>query len=151
MLEALFQGQKGYKIIDEKTHYWGNLVQSPDDYASVRTVIENYIEGSFTADTALLKSCFHPKALMSGYYRGDMDVGSPQTFYDQLESEPSSKSSGDGYQAEISFIHIAGRMASAGLVETNLLGSDYVNYFHLLKIDDGWRIVSKIYVDSLED
>ena len=151
MLEALFQGQKGYKIIDEKTHYWGNLVQSPDDYASVRTVIENYIEGSFTADTALLKSCFHPKALMSGYYRGDMDVGSPQTFYDQLESEPSSKSPGDGYQAEISFIHIAGRMASAGLVETNLLGSDYVNHFHLLKIDDGWRIVSKIYVDSLED
>ena len=82
MLEALFQGKKGYKIIDEKTHYWGNLVQSPDDYASVRTVIENYIEGSFTADTALLKSCFHPKALVSGYHRGDLDVGSPRTFYD---------------------------------------------------------------------
>jgi hypothetical protein len=151
MFEAPFQGQKAYKIIKEKTQTWGNLVQSPNDYASVRTVIENYIEGSFIADTALLKRCFHPKALMSGHYRGELDIGSPQPFYDQLESEPSSKSSGDGYQAEISFIHIAGRMASAGLVETNLLGSDYVNHFHLLKIDGGWRIVSKIYVDSLGD
>ncbi len=88
---------------------------------------------------------------MSGDYRGELDIGSPQPFYDQLESEPSSESSGEEYQAEISFIHIAGRMASAGLVETNLLGSDYVNHFHLLKIDDGWRIVSKIYVDSLGD
>ena len=123
-------------------------MQSPNNYASVRTVIENYIEGSFTADTDLLKRCFHPSALMSGYYRGDLDIDSPQPFYDQLESEPSSKRSGEAYQAEISFIHIAGRMASVGLVEANLLGSDYVNHFHLLKIEDEWRIISKIYVDS---
>ena len=38
-------------------------------------------------------------------------------------------------------------MASAGLVEDNLLGTNYVNHFHLLKIDDQWRIISKIYVD----
>ena len=59
------------------------------DYASVRMVIEDYIRGSFTADTALLKRCFHPDALMSGFYCGDLDIGSPQTFYDQLEAEPS--------------------------------------------------------------
>ena len=120
---------------------------SPNDYASVRTVIDNYIKGSYTADTDLLKRCFHPNALMSGYSRGDLDIGSPQPFFDQLEFEQSSKSSGEDYQAEISFIHIAGCMASAGLVEDNLLGTNYVNHFHLLKIDDQWCIVSKIYVD----
>ena len=120
---------------------------SPNDYASVRTVIDNYIKGTYSADTDLLKRCFHPNAVMSGYYRGDLDIGSPQPFFDQLESELSPKSSGEDYQAEISFIHIAGRMASAGLVEDNLLGTNYVNHFHLLKIDDQWRIISKIYVD----
>ncbi|MDP6096244.1 MAG: nuclear transport factor 2 family protein [Gammaproteobacteria bacterium] len=124
-------------------------MQSPNEYASVRAVIENYIEGSYTADTKSLKRCFHPNALMSGFYRGDCDIGSPQPFYDQLESEPSAKSSGEAYQAEISFIHIAGRMASAGVVEANLLGADYVNHFHLLKIGDEWSIISKIYVDTL--
>ena len=120
---------------------------SPNDYASVRTVIDNYIKGSYTADTDLLKRCFHPNAVMSGYYRGDLDIGSPQPFFDQLESELSSKSSGEDYKAEVTFIHIAGRIASAGLVEDNLLGTNYVNHFHLLKIDDQWRIISKIYVD----
>ena len=120
---------------------------SPNDYASVRAVIDNYIKGSYTADTVLLKRCFHPNAVMSGYYRGDLDIGSPQPFFDQLESELSPKNSGEGYRAEISFIHIAGCMASAGLVEDNLLGTNYVNHFHLLKIDDQWRIISKIYVD----
>ena len=52
------------------------------------------------------------------------------------------------YQAEISFIHVAGRMASAGLVEANLLDTNYVNHFQLLKIEDEWRIISKIYVDT---
>ena len=84
---------------------------------------------------------------MSGYYRGDLDIGSPQPFFDQLESELSTKSSGEDYKAEVTFIHIAGCMASAGLVEDNLLGTNYVNHFHLLKIDDHWRIISKIYVD----
>tara|TARA_Y100000588_G_scaffold40098_1_gene38369 strand:- start:92 stop:349 length:258 start_codon:yes stop_codon:yes gene_type:complete len=84
---------------------------------------------------------------MSGYYRGDLDIGSPQLFFDQLESELSSKSSGEDYKAEVTFIHIAGCMASAGLVEDNLLGTNYVNHFHLLKIDAQWRIISKIYVD----
>ena len=84
---------------------------------------------------------------MSGYYRGDLDIGSPQLFFDQLESELSSKSSGEDYKAEVTFIHIAGCMASAGLVEDNLLSTNYVNHFHLLKIDDQWRIISKIYVD----
>ena len=120
---------------------------SPNDYASVRTIIDNYIKGSYTADTDLLKRCFHPNAVMSGYYRGDLDIGSPQPFFDQLKCELSPKSSGEAYQAEISFIHIAGCMASAGLVEDNLLGTNYVNHFHLLKIDDQWRIISKIYVD----
>ena len=120
---------------------------SPNDYASVRTVIESYIKGSYTADTDLLKRCFHPDALMSGYYRGDLQIGSTQPFLNQLDSEPSSKSLGEDYQAEISFIHIAGSMASAGVVEDNLLGTNYVNHFHLLKIDDQWRIISKMYVE----
>ena len=120
---------------------------SPNDYASVRTVIDSYIKGSYTADTDLLKRCFHPDALMSGYYRGDLDIGSPQPFFDQLESEPSSKSSGEDYQAELSFIHMAGCTVSAGVVKDNLLGTNYVNQFHLLKIDDQWRIISKIYVE----
>lgn len=120
---------------------------SPTNYAAVRQVLENYIEGSYIADTTLLKSLFHPDAAMSGYLDGTPDIGTPQPFYEELEENPSAKESGEVYHAEIVFIHIADAMASAGIVEDNLLGVNYVNHFHLLKIDGAWKIVSKIYTD----
>ena len=118
---------------------------SPEDYKAIRQVLENYIEGSYTADTRQLKSLFHDDAMMSGFFDGALDIGTPQPFYDELEDNPSAKESGEDYSAEITFIHIAGAMASAGIVEDNLLGVNYVNHFHLLKIDDAWKIVNKIY------
>ena len=118
---------------------------SPEDYKALRQVLVNYIEGSYTADTRLLKSLFHDDAMMSGFLDGTLDIGTPQPFYDELEDNPSAKESGEAYSAEITFMHIAGTMASAGMVEDNLLGVNYVNHFHLLKIDDAWKIMNKIY------
>lgn len=119
---------------------------APSDYAAIREVLEKYIEGSYTADTDLLKTLFHPDAAMSGFMGDELDIGTPQPFYDELEEVPSAKESGEAYHAEIAFIHIAGSMASAGIVEENLLGINYVNHFHLLKIDGTWKFISKIYV-----
>lgn len=120
---------------------------SPEDYKALRQVLENYIEGCYTANTDQLKSLFHGEAMMSGFLDETLDIGTPQPFYDELEESPSAKESGEAYSAEITFIHIAGDMASAGIVEDNLLGINYVNHFHLLKIDSAWKIVSKIYTE----
>ncbi len=118
---------------------------SPNEYASVRSVLEQYIDASYTGNVPLLKTVFHPKALMAGYLDDALDIGTPEPFYVELEETPSSKETGEQYHAEIAFIHIAGQMASAAIIEGNLLGMNYVNHFHLLKIDGEWRIVSKIY------
>lgn len=121
----------------------------PNEYAAVREVLENSIEGSYRADTALLKTLFHDASTMSGYLDGELDVGTPQPFYDELEQNPSACDSGEAYRAEIIFIRIAGNIASAGIVEENLLGVNYENHFHLLKIDGIWKIISKVYMDTV--
>ena len=122
-------------------------MESPVEYAAVRRVLEQYIEASYTANVELLKTCFHADAVMSGYLQAELDIGTPQPFYDELEAATSSKDAGENYLGEIEFIHICGLMASASIVEVNLLGVNYVNHFHLLKIEGEWRIVSKIYTD----
>ena len=124
-----------------------DFMPSPQDYKAIRQVLENYIAGSYTADTNLLKSLFHDEAMMSGFIGGSLDIGTPQPFYDELDENPSAKESGEDYSAEITFIHIAGDMASTGIVEDNLLGVNYVNHFHLLKMDGEWKIVNKIYTE----
>jgi len=118
---------------------------SPNEYAAVRRVLEQYIDASYTGNVPSLKTVFHPDALMAGYLDDELDIGTPEPFYEELAETPSAKETGDQYHAEIAFIHIAGPMASGAIIEDNLLGKNYVNHFHLLKIEGEWRIVSKIY------
>ena len=115
------------------------------EYSAVRGVLEQYIDASYTSDVPSLKTVFHPEALMAGYLDGALDIGTPEPFYVELEESPSAKEAGEPYHAEIAFIHIAGPIASAAIVEDDLLGKNYVNHFQLLKIEGEWRIVSKIY------
>jgi hypothetical protein len=118
---------------------------SPQEYADVRHVLDEYIEASYTGNVPSLKTVFHPDALMSGYLINELDIGTPEPFYVELTETPSAKETGEPYQAEIVFIHINGPLASAAIVEERLLGMNYINHFHLLKIEGEWRIISKIY------
>ena len=118
---------------------------SLNEVSAVRKVMEKYIEGSYTADVPLLKSIFHPDALMSGYYEGELGIGSPEPFFAELMEATSSKDAGDAYAGEVVFIHIDGDIASAAIAEDNLFGLNYMNHFHLLKVDGEWLIVSKVY------
>ncbi len=116
-----------------------------DEYAAVRRVLEQYIDASYTSNVPLLKTVFHPKALMAGYLDDALDIGTPEPFYVELAETASAKETGEPYQAEIAFINIAGPIASASIIENNLLGKNYVNHFHLLNIEEQWCVVSKIY------
>ena len=113
--------------------------------AAIRRVLKDYMEASYTADVPLLKTTFHPEALMSGFLEDELYIGSPEPFYDDLQDNPSSKESGEAYRAQVAFIHVDGPVASAAIVEDSLLGMNYVNHFHLLKIQGEWKIISKIY------
>ena len=83
-------------------------MESPVEYAAVRHLLQQYIEGSYTANVDLLKTCFHAEATMSGYLQAELDIGTPQPFYDELEAATSSREAGENYLGEIGFIDICG-------------------------------------------
>jgi len=54
--------------------------------------------------------------------------------------------SGAPYKADVSAIHVAGRVASATVEESGFFGAmSFVNYFHLLNMEGDWKIVSKTF------
>ena len=118
---------------------------SPAEYAAVRDILERYIKGSYTGHVPVLRDIFHPAALMAGYLDGALDVGSPEPFYAELEEAASAEATGEAYAAEISSIRLVGMIASAEIVERNLLGHNYVNHFLLIETEGVWRIVAKTY------
>ena len=110
-----------------------------------RTVIEEYIEACRVGSSERLQAIFHPEALMTGYYQGEFYLGSPQPFFDEVEQHPCPADTGAPYHADISEIDISGNMASGFINEAGFLGDNYVNWFHLAKLNGEWKIVCKSY------
>ncbi|MDG2333776.1 MAG: nuclear transport factor 2 family protein [Myxococcota bacterium] len=114
-----------------------------EDVAAVRGVINAYIEGS-KGDAELLRSIFHSDAGMNGYFSGQLLIGSPEPFFAEVAKIDSSAPQGN-YRAEIESIEVIGDVASATLVEQDFLGSGFVDFFHLIRVEGDWKIISKTY------
>jgi hypothetical protein len=53
------------------------------------------------------------------------------------------------YHAEVESIQVMGDVATATLVETGFIGSNFFDFFHLIRVDGEWKIISKtFYQDS---
>jgi ketosteroid isomerase-like protein len=119
----------------------------PDTIQDVRDVVARYVDAVYTGDVAVLKECFHPAAVMSGYLGDELLVGGPERFFEDIASTPSMESTGAPYSAETVSVEVAGDAASVRLDETGFFGSlSFSNWFHLIRGEDGeWRIVSKLF------
>lgn len=117
-----------------------------NEISAVRKKIELYIEGTKTGDVNKLKQVFYDNAIMSGYLMNNqMICSTPEPFFNDIQGKMASLE----YDAQIINIDITNEIASAVLVETGLHGIDFVNYFHLQKIDNEWRIVSKLFTSTI--
>lgn len=116
---------------------------------AVRKTVQQYIDGSYSGDVDKLRTVFHPKALMSGYLQGQLLIGDPEPFFANIEKNPSMSETGVPYKAEIESINVAGQVASVTLVETGFFGAmNFTNYFHLLKDEGEWKIISKTFTSE---
>lgn len=112
----------------------------------VKAVIQNYMDGTYEADIQQLESVFHEKAVMNGYLGADCILADPSVFITDMAQAPSMKSRGDAYQAEIESIRIEGNIAAVVVSETGFRGNGcLVDYFHLIKTDGEWKIISKLF------
>jgi hypothetical protein len=114
------------------------------DDTEARAVIEEYVAACRVRSVDRLKAIFHPDALMSGYLVEQRLVGSTQPFYDALQHAPADPPGGR-YDAKITSVDVAGRIATVTLEERGFLGLDFTDYFHLVKMDGDWKIVSKTF------
>ena len=109
--------------------------------------IEYYVDACRTGDIALLKDLFHPGSLMSGYFQGELTIGAPDIFFDEVRDSPLPE--GADYTAEITAVTTHGGIASVELREWGYLGKyDLTNLFQLVQVNGDWRIVSKCYTDN---
>lgn len=110
------------------------------DESGIRETVDHYVQGMRTADTAVLKEAFHDLAILCGYLGDDLIAAPIQGLYDWVESN----SAPARFSCSVLDIEITGRVATAKVRETDSHGT-VIDHFHLLKVGDRWRIVSKLW------
>jgi len=114
--------------------------------AAVRSVVQQYIDGTYQGDVKALRNCFHPKAVMNGYLQDQVFLGDPEPFFENIESNQSMAEAGAPYKGEITYVNVVGNVACATIKEKGYAGSmAFTDYFHLIKEKDEWKIISKLF------
>jgi len=111
-----------------------------------RAVIKEYVDACNEGDVSRLRAIFHEQAVMSGYMMDDFLIGSAEPFFQAVASPPPEAPPNPGnYKGEITEVDVAGEIATITLKEVGFMGLNFTNYFHLVKVDDTWLIVSKTF------
>ncbi|CAH7049427.1 Amidohydro_3 domain-containing protein [Vibrio chagasii] len=134
----------GETKVDQTVFEGKTIYTSPE--SQVRTTIEKYSASVFNADTTSLKQVFHANAVMAGDLPHVHLAGTPEPFIKDVASRPSMASQNINLISEITYIDVQGDTASVTLEEENFFGHGrFVNYLSLVKENNQWKIVSKVF------
>ena len=101
------------------------------DYQEILAAIGRYV-GGMNSGSEMMKTAFHANAIIN--------ANPIQVLYDVIDKK------GKTEPAErIDILDVVGDMACARVVLENCHGNNYIDFLQLLKTDDGWKIVSKVY------
>jgi hypothetical protein len=112
---------------------------------AIRKTVNKYGDGITNGDIALLRSAFHPKAMMYGNSGDSTLIVEIEGLFTYVAAQEAPVTTGEQHRYQITKLDVAGNAASVEMVQENCYGVNYINYFQLLKIEGQWLIVSKAY------
>ncbi|MBC7896279.1 MAG: PQQ-dependent sugar dehydrogenase [Cytophagaceae bacterium] len=122
--------------------------QAADDHSAVRRTIQHYFDGWATGDTVLLGRAMHASCHLKRSVDGKF-VDMTREQYLAIQRPHARDST---LTTRVASVDIVGPIASAR-AHINIGQSTFVDYFNLLKTDEGWFIVDKVStrVDRIPD
>ena len=115
------------------------------DHSSIQATIQNYLDGFLGQDPSLLRKAFSPHAKLISITEGKVDETLCTDWFAKVEARRQSGHVPATAQAVISGIDQADGAAVAK-VEIKFPTYAFVDYLSLLKTQEDWIIVNKIYV-----
>jgi hypothetical protein len=117
------------------------MTTSFSELEAIRNAAIQYADGLQNGDIETLKKAFHPQAMM---YGPGMIVPI-QGLFDYVSASPAPAKSGEPHKCFITKIDCVGNAASVEMLQQFYQGTNYINYFQLLKLEGNWVIVSKLF------
>ncbi|SDO58459.1 Putative lumazine-binding [Pseudomonas arsenicoxydans] len=114
------------------------------DIEQINLVVRQYVEGMVFADEALLRHAFHPDCRIIGHYHKELEWSSLDDFIGAINAESSAvKKDVQPFWRVIDF-DITGDAAAVKVID-DFAGMRFTDYLSLLKVNDRWVIINKLY------
>ena len=113
------------------------------EYQAIVAVLNKYNDGCKQAKSSIMKPVFSEQAtIFSVDAKGKLTGGAIQGLFEGIDSSfrPSPEA-----QGVIARVDIVGNAASARIDANDVSGFSFTDFFHLLKVEGKWIVVSKIY------
>jgi hypothetical protein len=114
-----------------------------DNSAAVTATLSNYFIGIYKGDVELLRSTFHPQALVAGDVNGQPYFKTLDQYLDGVKNRKSPSELGDKFRMEIISVEIINMIAVAK-ARVPMFEYNYYDLLSLSKINGNWVIVNKL-------
>ena len=119
--------------------------QTADDETAIRATIDDYYLGWYDADGERMALALHPELAKRGWLRdaaGEavLDVDTFQTMVDAAAAGHGRRSDAAARRFDVAVGEVYGDIATA-----TVHAVPYIDYLHLVRTADGWRIVNALW------
>lgn len=115
---------------------------SIEEYKAVETAALKFVKSVAEGNSSYAKELFTDDAVLFGYLDGQLEHGSIEQFYHNVDSV----GAGDSFTARVDVVAIEETLAVVRVLEEHWGGRiDFTDYLLLLKINGEWRCVAKAY------
>lgn len=114
-----------------------------DSAEQITAVLSDYFNGVFHGDITLLRSAFHPHALVAGDVNGQAYFKAFDQYLDGVANRKSPFELGESFRMQIISIEIINQIAVAK-VRLPMFEFNYYDLLSLTKVDGKWVIVNKL-------
>jgi hypothetical protein len=112
-----------------------------NEYDASAQVVQHYINGAKSGKGDDMKPAFHKDATIFGYVGANLFAGPIQ----QLFAWNDQNGPATGLQARIASIDLIDTVATVRLELENWTGHRFTDLFTMLKVDNEWKIMNKVF------
>ena len=113
-----------------------------DEYEAVEKAAEKFVKSVAKGNSEYARELFVDEAVLFGYLDGNLEHGSIEQFYDNVDSV----AAGDEFNARVDVLLLEETLAVVRVLEESWGGRiDFTDVLLMLKIDGEWKAVAKAY------
>jgi 4-oxalocrotonate tautomerase len=113
--------------------------------ASIEQTLQDYFDGLYASDTALLEAVFHPRAIYASATDGELVYRPMDEYFSIVDARPSPASRAESRHDRVASIDFAGPVTAVARVECAIGPKHFDDILTLVRLDDRWQIIAKVF------